>query len=170
MSKTILNKNDFNRLKKEGNLPLLDILSEKQIQPNGLELTLNSICKFTSSGKMGEIRELPELEELKFNDDGWLKLEKGSYKIKLNETVKIPNDYFALARPRSSLLRMGATISTALWDSGYIGKSESLLTVYNEYGIEIEKNSRMMQLIFFDLGEIVEESYNGKYQFENIKK
>jgi len=170
MSKIILNKNDFNRLKKEGKLPLLDILSEKQIQPNGLELTLNSIWKFNSSGKMGEIRELPEFEELKFNDNGWLKLEKGSYKIKLNETVKIPVDYFALARPRSSLLRMGTTISTALWDSGYIGKSEALLTVYNEYGIEIEKNSRMMQLIFFNLGEIVEDSYDGKYQFENIKE
>ena len=168
MDKLILNKNDFEKLKKENKLPVLDILSDKQIQPNGLELTLNSVWMFKSAGKMGENRELPQFEEVKLNEKNFYKLEKGSYKIKLNETVKIPEDYFAIARPRSSLLRMGATISTALWDSGYIGKSEALLTVFNEFGIEIERNSRMMQLLFFYLGEFVEESYSGNYQFENM--
>jgi dUTP pyrophosphatase len=168
MTKYILSKNDFKKMMDIGTLPLLDIFSDEQIQPNGLELTLDSIWKFKSAGIMGVNRELPEFEELKFDDRGFIDLPAGSYKIKFRERVKIPDDYFAMARPRSSLLRMGATISTALWDSGYMGRSEALLTIFNPHGLKLEKNTRMLQLIFFPLGEGVEETYNGKYQLENM--
>ena len=73
----------------------------------------------------------------------------------------------ALARPRSSLLRCGVTVGTAVWDAGYSGRSQSLLVVYNRQGVRLQKNARIIQLIFLRLtGET--KGYQGVYQGENI--
>jgi dUTP pyrophosphatase len=144
---------------------------ETQIQPNGIELTLQKVEKFISGGELGvekKERKLAETVPLKFAVDEWVFLEKGSYKIIFNEILHLPADLFALARPRSSLLRMGATIETALWDSGYHGRSESLLLVFNSTGIKLKKNARLVQLIFFKLKTPAEKTYQGQYQGENF--
>jgi len=83
-----------------------------------------------------------------------------------NETVSIPKDMCAIARPRSSLLRMGATVHTAVWDAGYRGRSEALLVVYNESGFFIRKDTRAIQLIFMRL-DSEQEGYSGQYMNEN---
>ena len=73
----------------------------------------------------------------------------------------------ALATPRSSLLRCGVTVNTAVWDAGYSGRSQSLLVVYNPGGFRLQRNARIVQLVFFQLsGET--EGYNGTYQGENM--
>ena len=73
----------------------------------------------------------------------------------------------ALGRPRSSLLRCGVNVGTAVWDAGYSGRSQSLLVVHNPSGFSLEKNARLTQLVFFELtGE--SEGYQGIYQGENI--
>ncbi len=74
----------------------------------------------------------------------------------------------ALARPRSSLLRCGVSVHTAVWDAGYSGRSQSLMVVYNPQGFKIHKNSRFMQLVFFYLNGEVTEGYKGIFQGENI--
>ncbi|HLB27762.1 MAG TPA: deoxyuridine 5'-triphosphate nucleotidohydrolase, partial [Dehalococcoidales bacterium] len=72
-----------------------------------------------------------------------------------------------LGRPRSSLLRCGVTVNTAVWDAGYSGRSQSLLVVYNPLGFRLQKDARVVQLVFFRLtGET--EGYKGAYQGENI--
>ncbi|MEI2760841.1 MAG: hypothetical protein V9E95_01185 [Methanothrix soehngenii] len=43
-----------------------------------------------------------------------------------NEIVNIPGDVAALARARSTLLRCGASLETALWDPGYLGAQPEL--------------------------------------------
>ena len=73
----------------------------------------------------------------------------------------------ALGRPRSSLLRCGVTVNTAVWDAGYSGRSQSLLVVYNPLGFRLQKDARVVQLVFFRLtGET--KGYQGKYQGENL--
>jgi dUTP pyrophosphatase len=84
-----------------------------------------------------------------------------------NEIVNIPADAFAMGRTRSSLLRSGASVKTALWDSGYSGRSGSLMVVNNRAGIHLQKNARIMQLVFFGLDEPAEMTYSGLYQDEN---
>jgi dUTP pyrophosphatase len=74
----------------------------------------------------------------------------------------------ALARPRSSLLRCGVNIGTAVWDAGYSGRSQSLMLVSNSLGFRIQQNARVAQLIFMNLSAETE-GYAGKYQNENIK-
>ena len=143
---------------------------ETQIQMCGVELTVKSIENFTTVGKIGfsnDYRKLPTMIEGKISDSIWL--DPGAYLVTFNEVVEIPPDVMAIAKPRSSLLRMGATIETAVWDPGYKGRSQSLLVVYNPDGIIIQRNARMMQLIFFRLENDAEKLYTGIYQGENIK-
>ena len=94
-------------------------------------------------------------------------LAPGIYSITYNEIVHLPENIMALATPRSSLLRCGVTVNTAVWDAGYSGRSQSLLVVYNPQGFQLQRNARIIQLVFFRLGNQTE-GYSGTYQNENI--
>jgi dUTP pyrophosphatase len=145
--------------------------SKTQTQMCGMELTLQKIERFTSTGAMAfdnQERTLPETEPLYFEPSGWIYLAAGAYLVTFNEIVNIPCDLAAFARTRSSLLRCGASLQTALWDPGYRGRSQSLLAVYNPQGLRLKKNARLMQIVFMRLGKEAEKLYSGKYQGENI--
>jgi dUTP pyrophosphatase len=144
---------------------------EIQVQMCGVELTLQRVERFVSAGSLAydnKERKLTQTKEVVFDEFGWLALEQGAYLVTFNEIVSIPKDVAALARPRSSLLRMGATLETALWDPGYRGRSQSLLVVYNPSGLMLKKNARLMQLVFLQLSGDAEKIYSGAYQGENI--
>ena len=138
----------------------------KQVTPNGIDLTLKKVEKFTSSGTLdftNEHRKLSTTEEIPFTNN-WIDLSQGCYKVTFNEIVTIPQDTIALARPRSSLLRSGATIESAVWDAGFHGVSISLLIVYNPHGISLQRNARLIQLIFVKMSRKAQKTYNGVYQ------
>lgn len=143
-----------------------------QIQPCGFDLSLGSIEAFLDSGSVDFSnleRRLPSTRPLEPDFGGWFNLSIGSYLVIYNEEVKLPLDIAAIARPRSTLLRCGATLETAVWDPGYHGRSSSLLVVHNPKGIRLRKDARIAQLIFFKV-EGVEEGYRGIYQMERIKE
>lgn len=145
--------------------------TETQTQMCGIELTLNRVERFTSAGAVAfdnSERKLPQTEPIDFDPSGWIDLTPGSYLVTFNEIVSIPKDVAALARPRSTLQRCGASLETALWDPGYRGRSQSLLVVYNPQGLRLKKNARLMQLVFMRLEKEAEKVYSGKYQGENI--
>jgi dUTP pyrophosphatase len=163
----ILNDENLRILIEQGmieNIHDIDI----QVTPNGIDLTLKKVEKFTGSGCIdftNEKRELPATEEIPFQD-GWVHLSPGCYEVTFNEIVTIPNDAVALARPRSSLLRSGATIESAVWDAGFHGVSISLLLVYNPHGISLQKNARLLQLFFVKMSQEAQKTYQGIYQEE----
>lgn len=142
-----------------------------QLQPNGFDLTLREIALLESSGKIAVSnaeRRLPALASLAFDGLGFIDLVPGIYSITYNEVVHLPRDVMALARPRSSLLRCGVTVGTAVWDAGYSGRSQSLLVVYNPRGFRLQKNARIVQLVFLRLSQETE-GYRGVYQHENME-
>ena len=144
---------------------------ETQTQMCGMEMTLQKIERFTSAGAVAfdnNERVLPQTEMMHFDLSGWIDLPTGAYLVTFNEIVNIPRDVAALARARSTLLRCGASLETALWDPGYRGRSQSLLVVHNSQGLRLKKNARLMQLVFLRLGKEAEKVYSGKYQGENI--
>jgi dUTP pyrophosphatase len=152
--------------------PLVEqmIDSSVQVQPNGIEMTLQSVHELLGSGSMAFDnfeRVLPATNPLEFDTSGWLHLKPGIYKIIYNEVVNIPRGIAAIARARSSILRCGVALETAVWDAGYSGRSESLLVVHNPNGFRIKHNARVLQLIFFKLTSQVDEGYCGIYQNEN---
>ena len=143
-----------------------------QLQPNGFDLTLNEVSVLCTPGSMGqdsEQRAVSDTKQLEFDQDGWLHLAAGSYLITLNEVVALPLDVMALGRPRSSLLRSGVSIHTAVWDAGYRGRSQALLVVYHPAGYRVQQDARLMQLVFWRLGSTVEQGHQGKYQGENLQ-
>ena len=140
-----------------------------QLQPNGFDCTLRKIAKVKGSGKIDfHSKSLPEIEELEFDEDGWIFLPKGYYRAYLNEIVNLPRNLMAFGRPRSTLVRAGANVLTAVWDAGYRGRSEVGLVVYNENGIWLRRNARIVQLVFVKLS-CETEPYSGSYQYENIR-
>ncbi|MBM4448909.1 MAG: deoxyuridine 5'-triphosphate nucleotidohydrolase [Chloroflexi bacterium] len=143
---------------------------EQQLQPNGIDLTLREVALFQSAGAItvdnGQ-RQISDLAPLVFDGLGNIDLAAGIYLITYNEIVHLPENITALAAPRSSLLRCGATIGTAIWDAGYSGRSQSLLVVYNSQGIRLQRNARILQLIFLRLTGKTR-GYRGRYQGENV--
>jgi len=167
----VLSKQDIRRLLQQ-EPPLIEgyIDLEAQVQPNGFDLTLREVVLPQTSGKIADNnnqRSVPALAPLVFDGLGFIDLMPGAYIITYNEIVHLPNNVMALARPRSSLLRCSVTVNTAVWDAGYSGRSQSLMVVYNPQGFRLQKNARVVQLVFLQLtGET--ESYQGIYQKENI--
>jgi len=142
-----------------------------QVQPAGVDLTVGEVYRFRGRGFLGfsnESRVLPDVEKLEFDDSGKLFLERGAYRVRYNEVVRVPGDCVAIGLPRSSLMRMGATVVSALWDPGYEGKGEGLLIVENPYGIVLEKDARIVQLIFIRLESKPESEYRGVYMREGL--
>ena len=166
----VLAKDDIRKLLKQAP-PLLEgyLDLEAQLQVNGFDISLREIARLQTPGVIARDnsqRKVSDLAPLAFGADGFIDLAPGPYLITHNEIVHLPNNVMALGRPRSSLLRCGVTVNTAVWDAGYSGRSQSLLVVYNPLGFRLQKDARVVQLVFFYLtGET--EGYKGKYQGEN---
>ncbi len=169
--RAVLSKQDIHRLLQR-KPPLIEgyIDLETQVQPNGIDLTLREVALLQTSGKIAASdsqRLVSGLAPLVFDGLGFIDLMPGAYIITYNEIVHLPNNVMALARPRSSLLRCGVTVNTAVWDAGYSGRSQSLMVVYNPQGFRLQRNARIVQLIFLQLTQQTE-GYQGAYQEENI--
>ena len=168
----VLSKQDILDLMKR-TPPLVEaaIDLEEQIQPNGIDLTVRDIALIASAGQIGptaEERRLSSHSPLQFDALGFLDLPAGCYVVTYNEIVNLPKNIIALGKPRSSLLRCGVNIGTAVWDAGYSGRSQSLMVVYNPYGFRLSRNARILQLVFFLLTRESVEGYGGIFQRENL--
>ena len=165
----MLNKHELKQLIREEGLIQNYIDLDTQLTPQGFDLTAGEIHEYKEKGKLdfsNSEREIPESEKLrpeteKGDDYGWWHLEKGVYKVVMNEKVDIPNNLTALAFPRSSLLRMGCSIENAVWDAGYTGTRSFMLVVENPEGVDIKENARVNQLVFLEVEET--EGYTGRY-------
>ena len=143
---------------------------EQQVQTNGFDLTLRDVHMLQTAGNIAvsnRERLVSDLAPLVFDGLGFIDLMPGPYSITYNEIVHLPKNIMALATPRSSLLRCGVTVNTAVWDAGYSGRSQSLMVVYNPQGFRLQKNARIVQLVFMKLTQETE-GYQGTYQGENM--
>ncbi|UCH56787.1 MAG: deoxyuridine 5'-triphosphate nucleotidohydrolase [Candidatus Bathyarchaeota archaeon] len=166
----MLNSSEIRRLIEEEQLIANYIHRETQLQPSGFDLSLGEVLAYTGGGSVDFYnveRVIASTTPIEPDDLGWYDLDPGCYVIIYNEVVRIPLDIVALARTRSTLLRNGASVGTAVWDPGYQGRSSSLLVVHNPHGIRLKRDARVVQLIFFRT-EKVDEGYRGIYQKERM--
>ena len=157
----------------EGTPPLLEhfLSLEAQLQPNGFDMTVREVARLTTTGAVGAedaSRVLSDTQPMEFDSDGWLQLEPGPFLVTFNEVVNLPLNVMALGRPRSSLLRSGAGVHTAVWDAGYRGRSQALLVVYHPDGYRVQRDARLMQLVFFQMETAASRGYQGRFQSENL--
>ena len=145
----------------------------QQLQPNGVDITLERVSLLHGRGQIGRTnteRVLPAVEDLPWNADGALDLAPGAYHVRFNETVNLPTWLMAYARPRSSLLRSGVALHTAVWDAGYAGRGTSLLVVYHPDGFRVARDARICQLVFHCLTAPAGAGYSGAYQHEGATR
>ena len=168
----MLNKEAIKKLIEEQQLITDYIDLDKQLQPSGFDISLQEIQRHTGPGAVdfsNKNRVISNTEPMKPNSEGWYHLEEGCYKIIYNEVVRIPLDIMALARSRSTMLRNGAAVETAVWDPGYQGRSSSLLVVHNPNGIRLKRDARVAQLVFLNIEE-AEKGYDGIFNRERMSK
>ena len=171
MKKTVLIDREIRRML-DASPPLLEGIRDvaTQIQQCGVDLTVRTVSRFVSGGAMGydnADRVLASTTPLPWSD-GWAELPVGPYLIVYNEQVNLPDDVMALAYPRSSLMRCGVTIYSAVWDPGYSGRAEALLVVHNPRGFRLKQGARVVQLVFTRLSSPVVDRYEGSFLKENI--
>ena len=140
-----------------------DDLRESQVQPNGVDLTLDTVFEQVEPGRIerggktvGDRRELDA-------DDGVFDLDPGGYVVRYADRIRIPEDHVGFLYPRSSLLRNSCMLDTAVWDAGYEGRGEGLLEVYHP--IALETGARIAQLVLARADH--EGTYDGSYQGEH---
>ena len=146
---------------------LLEGLRDEQVQPAGVDLTAREVFLIDSPGELdfsNRNRRIPEGKQLEF--DTKIHLKQGCYRINYGEVVSIPEDTAGIVLPRSSLMRMGATVISALWDPGYHGRGQGLLVVFNPHGMVLHKGARVAQL--FLIRGSSSGKYSGKFLGENL--
>lgn len=158
--------------------PLIENMKdlEIQIQENGVDLTIGEVLIPIESGLVNfnnEIRQICRYSNMyplagveKEKDINYFDLPYGQcYIIRLKERINLPKNIMAITKPRSSLIRNGVYIQSAIWDAGYHGRGHIMLIVENPYGIKLTYDARICQMIFIKLNK---ESlgYSGIFQEE----
>ncbi|MBG0768684.1 deoxyuridine 5'-triphosphate nucleotidohydrolase [Methanococcus maripaludis] len=128
-------------------------LKEGQLQQCGIDLKLDKIYKIEGKGAIdfsNEKRVLPE-HVLIFDSkkDEKIDLECGIYIVKIKEKMNIPENMAGFAYPRSTLLRMGVTLYTAVHDPGYEGYASYLMHVMNP--VTMYKYAKIAQIVFSEV-------------------
>lgn len=143
--------------------------TDAQIQPNGVDLTLDVVLEPLEPGRItrnttevGQRQPITTTETDRKSPETYY-LEPGGYVVRYDETVRIPEEHVGFIYPRSSLLRNGCMLNTAVWDAGYEGRGEGLLQVHHD--IELERGARIAQLVLATADH--EGTYDGSYQGEN---
>ena len=162
----ILGRREILKRTEQGQL-VSHLLSKKQIQQAGVDLTVGKIYELTGNGALdfdNTKRLLCSYSEIPLKGEFW-ELETGVYHCAMNERISIPLDLCGLLLPRSSALACGMEIHSALWDPGYEGRSFIHTVVTKK--VRIYRNARIAQMVFLPvLGEAT--AYSGKYLGEDV--
>lgn len=144
--------------------------NENQFQPNGIDLRLTDVRLMDET----EIRALdlegyskipPYMYVPVDEDDNTFILSKHNIYMFELEYVAMPSNVSALLYPRSSLMRGGLRMQTAVVDAGFKGtlmvQVENMLTAPYYIGLD----DRVVQMVCFDIGDD-SNTYDGSYQDE----
>lgn len=142
----------------------VDPVDDEQVQPNGVDLTVESIARPRGGGEIMKAGKTVGDRHRLATDDGRHELEPGAYVVNYGERVAVPEGHVGFILPRSTLLRNGASLHTAVWDTGYEGRGEGLLTVGVPMTVEI--GARIGQFVLAR-GQHAGD-YEGTYQGERL--
>lgn len=138
--------------------------AEEQVQPNGVDLTVETILTQTTPGEITTTGKSVGDREPVAPTDGRYRLSTGAYVVQYTERLAVPAEHIGFVLPRSTLLRNSSTLHTAVWDAGYEGRGEGLLTVGSE--IHIEPGARIGQFVLASADHAG--VYSGSYQQERL--
>lgn len=151
-------------------------LDDENYQPSGLDLNLGNVYEINNNHKENNFglylggKKLPELVETKIDEQqkkvghiGWTLEPNKVYLCEVDRQIRIGDNNAQFYLPRSSLLRSGVNVYTALGDTGYNGFLRFMVINHNEKPFFLEKGVRFAQLIDFEV-KGASELYDGDYQ------
>jgi deoxycytidine triphosphate deaminase len=140
--------------------------SGSQNQPAGYDVTVSKVYSYSKSAYTIGIEkgENSKLDEVSPDSSGYFNLGVGSYLLDLNEITTIPNDAIGILLPRSTLLRNGIDVRTALFDPGYSGQPKVMLVCHRP--LKLQRFARIGQLILLRSDREFSRQYSGRYQGE----
>lgn len=146
---------------------IVDPYRPENVTPVGYDFTLGKIEKIIGMGTLlHNDKLLPEYREVQ-PQYRYYRLGPGLYLVEFEEYVKIPANYMGLMWPRSSLVRCGVDMATAIWDAGYEGRSKSTMNVINPAGFTIEPGTRVGHMVLVPCA-MASTLYAGQYQGEGL--
>ncbi|MFX0123423.1 MAG: hypothetical protein ACFFAE_07260 [Candidatus Hodarchaeota archaeon] len=142
-------------------------IPEGDVQPNGIDISIGRLFQLTGPVKListKKLRQYPELHELKPLNSFW-NLDPGFYLVEVAEEVIIPNDAIGYVAPRSTLLRMGATVFSGIWDKRFqgVGDNHGRILLQTSLPFQIHISVPIAQMIFISAVDDDTE-YQGNYQ------
>jgi deoxycytidine triphosphate deaminase len=149
----------------------LEPTTDDQVQPNGVDLTVEAVLRQTAAGRIGrDGKRIGQREVISPRTDDergrtihpTYELAAGGYVLQYGETVRVPEGHVGFVYPRSSLMRNSCMLHTAVWDAGYEGRGEGLLEVH--YPVELERGARVAQFVLARADHAG--TYDGSYQGE----
>ena len=148
-------------------LEMQKCIPQGDVQPNGIDISIGRLFQLKGTVKLiskKEDRQYPELFELKPLKDFW-QLDPGTYLVEVAEEIIIPKDAIGYVAPRSTLLRMGATVFSGIWDKGFqgVGDNHGRILLQTSLPFEIHTSVAIAQMIFISA---VDDNtvYQGNYQ------
>lgn len=152
-------------------------LDEEQYQPAGIDLTLGQLKAFDDSeevyGICNNVKQLPKYKNVPESavsideqneklDIGWLLEPHVPYIGVTKEMIQIDSNMAQIYLPRSSLLRGGVLVETALGDPGFHGHLSFLMLNQLHKPFFISKNERFAQMINLKVDGVITD-YDGDY-------
>lgn len=140
--------------------------SSQQSQPAGFDVTVSKVYSYSNSVHTIGVSKTENsiLQEMTPSPDDYFDLGVGAFMLELNEITTIPKDAIGILLPRSTLLRNGIDVRTALFDPGYSGQPKVMLVCHRP--LRLQRLSRIGQLILFRSDTDFPKQYNGRYQGE----
>lgn len=134
-------------------------------QPNGIDLSIKRLFQLSGRVELTKnSKKFPELKEIESEKNYW-NLSPGSYLVEVAEEIVIPEDAIGFVAPRSTLIRMGATVFSGIWDKGFqgIGDNHGRLLLQTALPLSLHVSVAIAQMIFISAVDD-ETVYQGNYQ------
>ena len=155
--------------------------TDEQRTPNGIDLTLGNVYEVKSNGYIyGLLKEgknvpphiMVQSETISThggNIKGWVLKPHTSYILEVENEIQISDDCMQTYYPRSTLLRSGCTLHTAVGDAGYNGKLAFLFINHTSNDFVLEEGVRFAQLVDHQITGSSKQ-YDGDYQNDKHKQ
>lgn len=132
----------------------------------GIDLTVQKMRRIVGGSLWSDKTELDEYEDLEIftHIDGRLfySLEPGGYSVTFEQGIQLPDNVTGFIRHRSSMVRMGATITSGVFDPNFYTDNMGAV-LFTIAPISIELKSRVAQLILME-NYATTHLYNGQWQ------
>ena len=137
------------------------------VQPNGIDISVKRLFQLYGKVRLtskAENRQYPDLLELKPINNFW-ELKPGSYLVEVAEEIIIPNNAIGFVAPRSTLLRMGVTVFSGIWDKGFqgVGDNRGRILMLTSLPFSLHVSVAIAQMIFISAVDD-KTVYQGNYQ------